>query len=137
MYRDWSLNRYFNCTPSNPSPERCGVPYSCCRPSNDQQGDSGIINTQCGFNTQELVNLVSIVHLESIYTFLQSIYNSLHSVDKFFAVNIQLFAINTQLSGRRFDTCLCVFLQSVFFFIIKAGYCGFFLTKILQAGRFM
>ncbi|XP_021252048.1 tetraspanin-5 isoform X7 [Numida meleagris] len=27
---DWNLNIYFNCTDSNASRERCGVPFSCC-----------------------------------------------------------------------------------------------------------
>uniref|UniRef100_A0A9J8AUK6 Tetraspanin n=1 Tax=Cyprinus carpio carpio TaxID=630221 RepID=A0A9J8AUK6_CYPCA len=27
---DWNLNVYFNCTDSNPSREKCGVPFSCC-----------------------------------------------------------------------------------------------------------
>lgn len=27
---DWNLNIYFNCTDSNPSREKCGVPFSCC-----------------------------------------------------------------------------------------------------------
>ena len=47
IHKDWSLNRYFNCSASNPSVERCGVPYSCCRTTPDE-----IINTQCGFNVQ-------------------------------------------------------------------------------------
>ncbi|XP_033633458.1 tetraspanin-33-like [Asterias rubens] len=52
-YRDWSQNRYFNCSDTNPSSEKCGVPYSCCRPQVSSAGeDPDIINTQCGFNVQ-------------------------------------------------------------------------------------
>lgn len=32
-FRDWQINEQYNCTPSNPYPERCGVPFSCCRRS--------------------------------------------------------------------------------------------------------
>ncbi|CAI4225628.1 unnamed protein product [Auanema sp. JU1783] len=32
-YRDWGSNRVFNCSLSNPQPEKCGVPFSCCRKS--------------------------------------------------------------------------------------------------------
>ncbi len=36
-YEDWSKNEYFNCTGPelNPSVERCGVPYSCCKNATD------------------------------------------------------------------------------------------------------
>ncbi|KAG9490630.1 tetraspanin-17 isoform X2 [Dendropsophus ebraccatus] len=45
---DWNLNIYFNCTDSNPSRERCGVPFSCCvkDPAED------VPNTQCGYDVR-------------------------------------------------------------------------------------
>ncbi|MEE6479862.1 hypothetical protein FKM82_012388 [Ascaphus truei] len=52
---DWNLNIYFNCTDSNPSRERCGVPFSCCvkDPAED------VPNTQCGYDVRmKLVRLV-------------------------------------------------------------------------------
>ncbi|XP_060085274.1 tetraspanin-5-like [Ylistrum balloti] len=42
-YRDWELNRYFNC--SSPGAEACGVPFSCCKPTNEI-----IQNRHCGFD---------------------------------------------------------------------------------------
>ena len=30
-FKDWSMNIYFNCSATNPSNERCAVPFSCCR----------------------------------------------------------------------------------------------------------
>ncbi|XP_048237435.1 tetraspanin-33-like [Haliotis rufescens] len=45
-YMDWQLNRYFNCSASNPSAERCAVPVSCCI---FEPGD--YINVMCGFDT--------------------------------------------------------------------------------------
>uniref|UniRef100_A0A3B3BXL1 Tetraspanin n=1 Tax=Oryzias melastigma TaxID=30732 RepID=A0A3B3BXL1_ORYME len=50
---DWNLNIYFNCTPNNPSRERCGVPFSCCikDPAED------VINTQCGYDVRRLTDL--------------------------------------------------------------------------------
>uniref|UniRef100_A0AC34Q228 Tetraspanin n=1 Tax=Panagrolaimus sp. JU765 TaxID=591449 RepID=A0AC34Q228_9BILA len=32
-FRDWQFSEQFNCNASNPYPERCGVPFSCCRKS--------------------------------------------------------------------------------------------------------
>ncbi|KAJ8249870.1 hypothetical protein COCON_G00230860 [Conger conger] len=47
-YTDWSWNLYFNCTPENPSTERCAVPFSCCAPIPGEV----VINTMCGFGVQ-------------------------------------------------------------------------------------
>ncbi|XP_035499086.1 tetraspanin-33b isoform X3 [Scophthalmus maximus] len=47
-YTDWSWNLYFNCTQTNPSSERCSVPYSCCTPVPGE----AVINTMCGFGAQ-------------------------------------------------------------------------------------
>ncbi|TMS36687.1 hypothetical protein L596_003789 [Steinernema carpocapsae] len=30
-YRDWQLSEQFKCDPQNPYPEKCGVPFSCCK----------------------------------------------------------------------------------------------------------
>ncbi|RXM99705.1 Tetraspanin-5 [Acipenser ruthenus] len=48
---DWNLNIYFNCTDSNASRERCGVPFSCC--TKDPAED--VINTQCGYDVRAKV----------------------------------------------------------------------------------
>ncbi|CAJ0609537.1 unnamed protein product [Cylicocyclus nassatus] len=32
-YRDWNLSYQYNCSTYNPQPEKCGVPFSCCRKS--------------------------------------------------------------------------------------------------------
>ncbi|NXA82406.1 TSN33 protein, partial [Thryothorus ludovicianus] len=47
-YKDWSQNMYFNCTATNPSHERCSVPFSCCLHDTDQ----AVINTMCGHGMQ-------------------------------------------------------------------------------------
>ncbi|KAM4051015.1 tetraspanin-33-like [Anomaloglossus baeobatrachus] len=51
-YKDWSTNIYFFCRDTNPSLERCGVPYSCCIKENSQT----VINTMCGFETQNITS---------------------------------------------------------------------------------
>ncbi|NWV10681.1 TSN33 protein, partial [Ptilonorhynchus violaceus] len=47
-YKDWSQNMYFNCTATNPSRERCSVPFSCCLHDANQI----VINTMCGHGMQ-------------------------------------------------------------------------------------
>ncbi|XP_063003442.1 tetraspanin-33-like [Elgaria multicarinata webbii] len=60
-YRDWSQNAYFDCQDSNPSLERCAVPYSCCL-----QGGEAVLNTMCGYEAQSLKawRAESLVHTE-------------------------------------------------------------------------
>ncbi|XP_041370754.1 tetraspanin-33-like [Gigantopelta aegis] len=48
-YKDWNNNVYFNCTASNPSPERCSVPPSCCR---IKPGDT--TNILCGAHINKI-----------------------------------------------------------------------------------
>ncbi|XP_064485424.1 tetraspanin-33-like [Ornithodoros turicata] len=43
-YQDWNHNPYFKCNEENPSRERCGVPYSCCR----QNTSNAVPNFLCG-----------------------------------------------------------------------------------------
>ncbi|XP_066492346.1 tetraspanin-33-like [Tiliqua scincoides] len=60
-YKDWSQNIYFDCQDSNPSLERCAVPFSCCL-----RGKETILNTMCGYGTQNLKawEAESLVHTE-------------------------------------------------------------------------
>ncbi|KAK9409231.1 tetraspanin-33-like [Crotalus adamanteus] len=48
-YKDWSQNIYFDCQDTNPSLERCAVPFSCCL-----QDKEVMLNTMCGYATQNL-----------------------------------------------------------------------------------
>lgn len=46
-YKQWTDNEYFHCSDTNPSVERCGVPYSCCI-----KNDEALVNLMCGFDVQ-------------------------------------------------------------------------------------
>ncbi|XP_064476865.1 tetraspanin-14-like [Ornithodoros turicata] len=43
-FRDWDDNIYFNCSRSNPSYERCSVPYSCCK----RNETDSVVSLYCG-----------------------------------------------------------------------------------------
>ncbi|VDM13941.1 unnamed protein product, partial [Wuchereria bancrofti] len=43
-YRDWQLSDQFNCNPANPYPEKCGVPFSCCKRSVVSEAAAGSSN---------------------------------------------------------------------------------------------
>ena len=45
-FKDWTRSVYFSCSEDNPSMERCGVPWSCCR------NETGFTNALCGRNVQ-------------------------------------------------------------------------------------
>ncbi|XP_037080748.1 tetraspanin-33-like [Pollicipes pollicipes] len=58
-FQEWSRSVYFNCSEANPSPERCGVPWSCCR------NGTGLQNALCGHHVQKLDRNIAS---RSIYT---------------------------------------------------------------------
>ncbi|KAM3726511.1 Tetraspanin-14 [Dirofilaria immitis] len=43
-YRDWQLSDQFNCNLTNPYPEKCGVPFSCCKRSVVSEAAAGSTN---------------------------------------------------------------------------------------------
>lgn len=58
-YTDWSQNMYFKCEDSNPSRERCSVPFSCCLITKEKV----VINTMCGQGMQELDYVQAADHI--------------------------------------------------------------------------
>ncbi|XP_074648361.1 tetraspanin-5-like [Tubulanus polymorphus] len=68
---DWDLNMYFNCSSNSKSAERCGVPFSCCKPQpgSDFKQTSyreNLINKQCGYYVRHPSQLTYLP--EKIYT---------------------------------------------------------------------
>lgn len=45
---DWDQNQYFSCNTTNPSRERCGVPFSCCI----LDPAEAVVNSQCGYDVR-------------------------------------------------------------------------------------
>ncbi|XP_050023230.2 tetraspanin-33-like [Dermacentor andersoni] len=60
-FRDWNGNMYFNCSRTNPSSERCSVPYSCCRRNSTLE----VVNLSCG---QGVLNRTDYDAWFTIYT---------------------------------------------------------------------
>lgn len=60
--KDWDRNEYFNC--SAPTPERCGVPFSCCVVKD--QTDN-IVNKQCGYDTRDVITR-ELIRNDTVFT---------------------------------------------------------------------
>ncbi|KAH7965292.1 hypothetical protein HPB49_006002 [Dermacentor silvarum] len=59
-FRDWDKNIYFQCNLTNPSQERCSVPYSCCKSTS-----LGPVSLNCGRNVLNMSDYDAwfIVHI--------------------------------------------------------------------------
>uniref|UniRef100_A0A1I7WXV6 Tetraspanin n=1 Tax=Heterorhabditis bacteriophora TaxID=37862 RepID=A0A1I7WXV6_HETBA len=69
-YRDWNLSYQFNCTPLNPQPEKCGVPYSCCRKSVISEAVSHDIYTRGCLQPLRIVFESHAVHIGAAVAFI-------------------------------------------------------------------
>lgn len=84
-YMDWGKNEYFGCPKDpkqNPSPERCGVPYSCCH-NEGRSANSDLANLMCGYGMQEKAKTEAIATINTegcIPTIKTLIENNLYTV---------------------------------------------------------
>uniref|UniRef100_A0A3B4XBY7 Tetraspanin 33b n=1 Tax=Seriola lalandi dorsalis TaxID=1841481 RepID=A0A3B4XBY7_SERLL len=91
-YTDWSWNLYFNCTHTNPSSERCSVPYSCCTPVpgeaqpmlSSYKTVMSVISSQFKIQNLSLKLEFNLHHLQAMYVtkFLNNMGDMLHSCNE-------------------------------------------------------
>lgn len=111
---DWSNNTYFNCSDDNPSMERCGVPYSCCVPPDNDT----VFNTLCGINIQKVsrlhgLNLENVVFTEGC---LDAFVDWLHLNMFLLACLLMIFGCIPQILGILLTRILIIQVKDQYFY---------------------